>query len=92
MTLAHERGAGDPTFYMSEATIEIQVNGERRTALADLTVAGLLGELNIRPDQVAVELNLEILDRAAFERRSLRAGDRLEIISFIGGGNTVDVR
>jgi sulfur carrier protein len=70
----------------SKETIEIQVNGEPRTAPADLTIAGLLGELNIRPDQVAVELNLEVLDRAEFERRTLRVGDRLEIISFIGGG------
>jgi sulfur carrier protein len=70
----------------SKETIEIQVNGEPRTAAANLTIAGLLGDLNIRPDQVAVELNLEVLDRAEFDRRSLRAGDRLEIISFIGGG------
>ena len=70
----------------SKETIEIHVNGEPRTAQTDLTIAGLLGELNIRPDQVAVELNLEVLDRTEFARRGLRAGDRLEIISFIGGG------
>ena len=53
---------------------------------AGATVAGLLKELDIRPDRVAVELNLTILDRSEFDGRSLQEGDRIEIISFIGGG------
>lgn len=67
-------------------TMQMQVNGEQRTVSAGLTVAGLLTELDIRPDRVAVELNLTILDRSEFDRRSLQEGDRIEIISFIGGG------
>jgi thiamine biosynthesis protein ThiS len=67
-------------------TMQMQVNGEQRTVPAGLTVAGLLKELDIRPDRVAVELNLTILDRSEFDRRSLQEGDRVEIISFIGGG------
>ena len=51
-----------------------------------MTVAGLLRELDIQSDRVAVELNLEIVDRQAFETRRLQEGDRLEILSFIGGG------
>jgi sulfur carrier protein len=66
--------------------MHIQVNGEQRTLADGSTVAGLLEELDIRPDRVAVELNLTILDRSEFDRRSLREGDRIEIISFIGGG------
>ncbi len=65
----------------------MQVNGEQRTVLDGLTVAGLLKELDIRPDRVAVELNLTILERSEFDRRSLQEGDRIEIISFIGGGS-----
>jgi thiamine biosynthesis protein ThiS len=49
-------------------------------------VAALLKDLDIRADRVAVELNLEILNRSDFETRGLREGDRLEILSFIGGG------
>ena len=67
-------------------TMQVQVNGEERTLAAGVTVAGLLTELDIRPDRVAVELNLNILDRSEFDRRSLQEGDRIEIISFIGGG------
>jgi thiamine biosynthesis protein ThiS len=39
-------------------------------------------------ERVAVELNLEILDRAAFGQRRLENGDRVEILGFIGGGAT----
>lgn len=67
-------------------TMQMQVNGEQRTVPDGVTVAGLLKELDIRPDRVAVELNLTILDRSEFDRRSLQEGDRIEIISFIGGG------
>ena len=67
--------------------MQMQVNGEQRTMQAGLTVAGLLKELDIRPDRVAVELNMTILDRSEFDRRSLQEGDRIEIISFIGGGS-----
>ncbi|MCS6298003.1 MAG: sulfur carrier protein ThiS [Nitrospira sp.] len=64
----------------------IHVNGESRGIGDGQTVAGLLQELDIRTDRVAVEVNLEILDRKDFEIRGLREGDRVEILSFIGGG------
>jgi sulfur carrier protein len=66
--------------------VQIQVNGESRRLSDGATVAGLLRELDIRLDRVAVELNLEIVDRDDFEMRQLRDGDHIEILSFIGGG------
>lgn len=66
--------------------MQIQVNGERRACRSGLTVGDLLRELDIRTERVAVELNLEILDRKEFDLRGLKEGDRLEILSFIGGG------
>lgn len=66
--------------------MQIHVNGELRTAKDGATVADLLNEIEIRPDRVAVELNLEVLERREFESRGLCEGDRVEIISFIGGG------
>lgn len=68
--------------------MQIQVNGERRTAADGMTIADLLRELDIRPDRVAVEVNLEIVDKQDFGRRGIREGDRVEILSFIGGGRT----
>lgn len=66
--------------------IRIHVNGEARTWRSGATIAELLQDLEIRTERVAVELNLEILDRAAFAQRPLKDGDRVEILSFIGGG------
>lgn len=70
-----------------ETTIQIQVNGDARTTRSGATVADLLRELELKTERVAVELNLEILDRATFDQRSLKDGDRVEILSFIGGGS-----
>lgn len=67
--------------------IHIHVNGEARTWRSGATVAELLQDLDIRTERVAVELNLEILDRATFDQRSLKDGDRVEILGFIGGGS-----
>jgi thiamine biosynthesis protein ThiS len=50
-------------------------------------VGELLRELDITSERVAVELNLEILDRKDFDARGIKDGDRLEILSFIGGGS-----
>jgi sulfur carrier protein len=71
---------------MGSALVTIQLNGEPRGIHEQTTVSELLRELNIKPDRVAVELNFEIVERQAFETRSLREGDHLEILSFIGGG------
>jgi thiamine biosynthesis protein ThiS len=69
--------------------IHIHVNGEARTWRKGATVADLLQDLGIRTERVAVELNLEILDRAAFGQHRLKNGDRVEILGFIGGGISV---
>jgi len=68
-------------------TIQIHVNGEARDWRSGATVADLLRELEVKAERVAVELNLEILDRAAFAQRPLQDGDRVEILGFIGGGS-----
>ena len=69
--------------------LQIQVNGERRDCRSGSTVGDLLRELDVKMERVAVELNLEILDRQEFDRRGLQQGDRIEILSFIGGGGPV---
>jgi thiamine biosynthesis protein ThiS len=68
-------------------SIQIQVNGQSRAWRAGATVGELLRELEITSERVAVELNLEILDRNEFDHRGIKDGDRLEILSFIGGGS-----
>lgn len=66
--------------------MHIHVNGESRDVANGTTVTGLLQELQLTVEKVAVEINLEILDKQDFDRRLLNEGDRIEIMSFIGGG------
>lgn len=68
------------------AAITITVNGEAREVPAQLTVAGLLGQLGLGADRVAIERNLEILPRARWGETSIAPGDRFEIVHFVGGG------
>ncbi len=66
--------------------IELVVNGQVRRVLPDSTVAELLGEMEVVEDRVAVEMNGVVLDRRDFSRTTLKDGDRMEIIAFVGGG------
>ncbi|MEK6684104.1 MAG: sulfur carrier protein ThiS [Nitrospirota bacterium] len=66
--------------------IRLFVNGESRELEKDATVATLLEALGSPPERAAVELNLQILDKHDYARTVLKDGDRLEIISFVGGG------
>lgn len=67
--------------------IYIRLNGEEQGIDQGLTVSVLLQELDILSDRVAVEINMEILEKQDFECRALKEGDHVEIISFIGGGS-----
>ena len=64
----------------------IQVNGQPRDIDAGATVAKLLGELGVTQPHVAVELNLEVVPRASHDQTILREGDRLEVVTLVGGG------
>ncbi len=66
--------------------ITITVNGEERAAQAGSTVTDLLREMGLEPGRVAIERNLEILSRPHWQKTSIQAGDRYEIVQFVGGG------
>lgn len=66
--------------------IVIQVNGENREAPAGTTVVGLLEQLGLNRGRVAIEYNLQILSKEKWEATHVAAGDRLEIVQFVGGG------
>jgi thiamine biosynthesis protein ThiS len=42
--------------------------------------------LNLTAERLAIEYNLDILPRSAWTETKLRAGDKLEIVHFVGGG------
>jgi len=68
------------------AHIAIVVNGEARSVAPGTTVAGLIGELGFGDRRVAVERNLEVVPRARHATTVLSEGDRLEVVTFVGGG------
>ena len=66
--------------------ITITVNGEQRRAAPGSTVSDLLREMGLNPGRVAIERNLDILSRPDWQDTLLEAGDRYEIVQFVGGG------
>ena len=66
--------------------MRIQLNGEEQTFEDVATVAALVAALELDPRKVAVERNLEIVPRSTYAHTPVMDGDRIEIVTFIGGG------
>ncbi|MEL6440270.1 MAG: sulfur carrier protein ThiS [Cyanobacteria bacterium J06621_8] len=67
-------------------TIEIKVNGEPHTCTAATALPQLLIKLGLNPRLIAVEYNGEILHRQYWDTTQMQSGDRLEIVTIVGGG------
>ena len=67
-------------------SMKLTVNGEAFETKRAGTVSELLDELNMKPDRVAVELNLSIVRKSDYSSFALHDGDRIEIVNFVGGG------
>ncbi|RRA49823.1 sulfur carrier protein ThiS [Acidipila sp. EB88] len=69
--------------------MEMIINGQARE-LAELgagsTVADLVHALAMQADRVALERNGEIVSRATWADTAIEAGDRIEVVHFVGGG------
>lgn len=66
--------------------MEITVNGEKQTIETQVTVARLLEGLEIDPETVVIERNLDILNREDHGEILLEEGDSIEIIRMVDGG------
>ena len=66
--------------------MRIIVNGQPENADAEVTVASLIEMHNLQPLRVAVEVNEKLVRRRDFEQTQLQADDRVEIVTFVGGG------
>ncbi|OFV92795.1 MAG: thiamine biosynthesis protein ThiS [Acidobacteria bacterium RIFCSPLOWO2_12_FULL_65_11] len=64
----------------------ITLNGDRVEVAGPVTVAELLARLEIDARRVAVEHNLVVLKRTAFDGTEVKEGDEVEIVNFVGGG------
>lgn len=72
---------------MTVATIAVKINGSEVEIPAGLDVAGLLDHRGVHTTMVAVEHNGRVLRRAEFPEVRVNAGDTLEIVHFVGGGD-----
>ncbi|MBD2342762.1 sulfur carrier protein ThiS [Anabaena subtropica] len=66
--------------------ITLQVNGETHNCLPQVLLPDLLRQLGFNPRLVAVEYNGEILHRQFWEQTKVQSGDRLEVVTIVGGG------
>jgi len=66
--------------------MRITVNGNTQELPDAATVAQLLDRLKVKRDGIAVEVNREIVPRARHAGQTLRDGDAVEVVTFVGGG------
>ena len=66
--------------------LNVSVNGEPRRVEPGSSVAGMLQQIGIDPQRVAVERNLEIVPRSTLGEVKVIEGDAFEIVHFVGGG------
>jgi len=66
--------------------MRILINGEWREVPCGTTLADLLKELKLADKPVAVERNLEVVPKSKHAETPLAEGDRLEIVTLVGGG------
>jgi thiamine biosynthesis protein ThiS len=64
----------------------IILNGDKHELVAPLSVSDLLQQLDIDARRVAVELNLSVVKKAAYDSSVIKDGDAVEIVNFVGGG------
>lgn len=66
--------------------MRITVNGKETFAEGGTSVQELLVQMRLDSRKIAVERNLEIVAKSAYQSTMLEDGDQLEIVHFIGGG------
>lgn len=75
-----------PFWFAAMQEIEIQLNGQPFHVAPGSTVAGLVRQLQLAEDRVAVELDCQIVRRAEWSDQLLQPGSRIEIVQIVGGG------
>lgn len=68
------------------SAVSIMLNGEHCTLVSPVSLDGLVDQLGLQHDAVAIEHNREVVRRDQWSATSLRDGDRVEVVHFVGGG------
>lgn len=66
--------------------IRFTLNGETRDGRDELALVELIAELDLAHKRLAVEINEDVIPKARYQDVRINDGDRIEIVSFVGGG------
>jgi sulfur carrier protein len=75
-----------PSQTQLNSKITIRLNGDPYVIEGDPRLTTLVEALKMKPTRIAAELNRSIIPRAEYSKITLREGDELELINFVGGG------
>ncbi|MBP0017484.1 MAG: thiamine biosynthesis protein ThiS [Cyanobacteria bacterium SBLK] len=78
--------AAEPVEVQYKQPTTLQVNGDSFVCKANSSLPELLEQMELDPRLVAVEYNGEILHRQYWQTTEMKDGDRLEIVTIVGGG------
>jgi sulfur carrier protein len=70
----------------TETGFQIVLNGEPRQVAGDGRLIALIESLALKRGRIAVEINGAVAPKAEWPDISLKPGDTVEIVNFVGGG------
>ena len=70
----------------SDQRFSIELNGQPYSIGGDARLVALIEQLNLRRGRIAIELNQSVVPKAEWAGISLKPGDKVEIVNFVGGG------
>ena len=70
----------------SPAEVAVTVNGVARALAAGSSLRDLIEALGFADRPIAIEVDGDVVPRAALANRTLVGGERIEIVTFVGGG------
>ena len=73
-------------YHRDRDVMTIKLNGDPHEVERPLSVSALLSHPEIDARRVAVELNLTVVKKAAYDSAVIKDGDEVEIVNFVGGG------
>jgi sulfur carrier protein len=73
-------------FSATQPPMKFTLNGEEKEAPEGTTILQVIHSMGLTQSQVAVERNLDIVPRATYAEVQLQANDKIEVVTFVGGG------
>ncbi len=72
--------------------MNLRINGEDREVVDNLSLKELITQLDLTPERIAIQLNQNVVRRADWPSTVLKENDQVEVVHFVGGGESVSSR